>query len=385
MRKVYSDNAATTPVAPEVVEAMIPALREQFGNPSSTHAFGRSSRAVIERARRSIAKLLNTSTQSIVFTSGGTEADNMAIMCSLRDLGVSRIITSPIEHHAVLHTAEAMATEGACKLELVKVNDRGEVDLNHLEELLKSSDEKTLVSLMHANNEIGTLIDLTEVGNLVHSHGAIFHSDTVQSMAHYEFDMQTLPVDFITCAAHKFHGPKGVGFLYINPKLNIKPIIHGGAQERNLRGGTENLIGIVGLAKAMETAYEHLAEHRAHIESLKAAMIMGLRETVPNIQFNGCSSEMSKSLYTVLSVCFPKTEFSDFLLINLDILGIAASGGSACSSGSNVGSHVLAAVKGSTDDRPTVRFSFGRFTTHEEVDYALAKVRELYLDSLQKA
>ena len=378
MRKVYLDNAATTPVAPEVVDAMIPALAENYGNPSSTHSFGRTTRALIERARRQVAGYLNTPPASIYFTSGGTEADNMALACSVRDLGVERIITSPVEHHAVLHTAEELEKHTNIQLDLVKLKETGCIDMEHLEELLNSSDKKTMVTLMHANNEIGSMISLEEVSKLCRANGAYFHSDTVQSMAHYEFDLNKLDIDFITCAAHKFHGPKGIGFLYINPKLDIKPMIYGGAQERNMRGGTENLIGIVGLAKAMELAYADLEAHQVHVKGLKQRMIDGLNELVPEVSFNGMCDDIDGTLYTVLSACFPKTEFSDFLLINLDIMGVAASGGSACSSGSNVGSHVLRAVKGETDTRPTVRFSFGRYTTMEDIEYALSKVGELY-------
>ncbi len=384
MKKVYLDNAATTPMAPEVVEAMVPVMKEEFGNPSSTHGFGRRTRSLIERSRRSIAKHLNAQASEIYFTSGGTEADNMALMCSVRDLGVKRIITSPIEHHAVLHTAEYLAESNQAQLELVDINEYGEVNLQDLEAKLKASDLPTLVSLMHANNEVGTMINLHEVGDICKKYNAYFHSDTVQSMAHYSFDLKNTPVDFITGAGHKFNGPKGVGFLYIRKDVNINPLIHGGAQERNMRGGTENVYGIVGLAAAMDSAYTHIEDHESAIKGLKSTMIQGLKEAIPEIHFNGTSGEVDKSLYTVLSCCFPKTEFSDFLLINLDILGIAASGGSACSSGSNIGSHVLAALKGNTDTRPTVRFSFGRYTSPEDIDYTLEKIKELYLQEMAK-
>jgi cysteine desulfurase len=376
MKKVYFDNAATTPIAPEVVEAMIPVLKEQFGNPSSIHALGRSTRAIIETSRKSVAKLLNATPAEIFFTSGGTEADNMAIYGSINDLGVTRIITSPIEHHAVLHTAEHIAQHYPhVKMELVNLLPNGDVDLVHLEKLLTESDAKTLVSLMHANNEVGNLLPLKQVGNLCRQYNALFHSDTVQTMGHYRFDLQDLPIDFLTCAAHKFHGPKGVGFLYIHHQVKIKPFIWGGAQERNMRGGTENVYGIVGLSKALELAYEELDEHELYIRSLKQYFIQRLKEILPDVSFNGASGE--ESLYTVLNVCFPATSNAEMLLFNLDIQGVCASGGSACSSGSNVGSHVLRALN--TDmTRPSVRFSFSRYNTKDEIDFVMEKLMKLF-------
>lgn len=374
--KVYLDNAATTPMAPEVIDAMVPVMKEYFGNPSSTHAFGRKTRAMIEMARKRIAKTLNAHPSEIFFTSGGTEADNMAIMCSVRDLGITHCITTPIEHHAVLHTMEDLEKKGLIKLSFVKLTENGHVDLNDLERLL-AENERSLVSLMHANNEIGNLLSLEQVGDLCEKYNAIFHSDTVQSMAHYAFDLSSLKVHFVTCAAHKFHGPKGVGFLYVNKDVKIDPLIHGGAQERNMRGGTENLIGIVGLDKAIEIAYHDVAGHQKHVKALKSYMIDQLKANIPGVSFNGDSENVEGSLYTVLSVSLPKTEIAAMLLLNLDIMGIAVSGGSACSSGSNVGSHVLAGI-GADPERPVIRFSFSRYTTKEEVDYALEKLIELY-------
>lgn len=373
LKKVYLDNAATTPLAPEVAETMIPVLQNQFGNPSSTHSFGREVRGVVETSRRKIANLLNITTGEIIFTSGGTEADNMALRCSVEDLGVTHIITSSIEHHAVIHTAEEICKD-KIKLSLVKLDSLGRVDLNHLEELLQT-DQKTLVSLMHANNEIGTLLPLEKVGNLCRKYNALFHSDTVQTMAHYKFDLQNLPVDFVTCSAHKFHGPKGIGFLYINKKLQIKPLIHGGSQERNRRGGTENVYGIVGLAKALEMALQDVEAHQKHVQDLKSYMINQLEERIEGVSFNGDAK--GDSLYTVLSVCFPKHEKAPMLLFHLDLFGIAVSGGSACSSGSNQGSHVLVGI-GADMERPTVRFSFSRYTTKEDIDYTLGKIETLF-------
>ncbi len=368
MNSIYLDNAATTPLAPEVFDAMVPYLREHFGNPSAIHAFGRTTRAAVERARRTVARLLHCAPGDIVFTSGGTEADNMVLQGAVRDLGVRHIITSAIEHHAVELTAHALGNVGAAQVHWVRLQPDGQPDLSHLEELLKATQgQGALVSLMHANNEIGTRIDLHAVGALCHRYGALFHSDTVQTMGHYAFDLSSTPVDFITCAAHKFHGPKGTGFLYMR-QAGIKPMIHGGAQERNMRAGTENIAGIVGLARAMELAYEDLEGHQRHVLGLKKRMMRRLTEAVPGVGFNGDTSD--DALYTVLSVRFPDDGRSEMLLYNLDIEGVACSGGSACSSGSNKGSHVLAALY---PERPgaNIRFSFSRYTTEEEVDRAV--------------
>ncbi|TAH42936.1 MAG: cysteine desulfurase [Bacteroidetes bacterium] len=372
--KIYLDNAATTPIDPEVVEAMIPVLKNQFGNPSSIHAYGREVRSAIEQARKSVARFLNVSPAEIFFTSGGTEANNTAIFCSVRDLGIKHVISSALEHHAVLHTLQGLEKERKIKLSLLKVDSKGRIDLNDLENLLKAN-HKSMVSLMHANNEIGNLIPLKKVGELCQKYEALFHSDTVQTMAHYKMDLQESPVHFVTCAAHKFHGPKGIGFLYINHKVKIHPFIHGGAQERNMRGGTENVYGIVGLAKALEIASEHMEEHQKHILGLKMYMIENLKQNIPGIEFNG--DPEGESLYTVLNVAFPPSENSEMLLFNLDISGIACSGGSACSSGSNTGSHVLKAVYGEVD-RPSVRFSFSKYNTKQEIDVVVEKLKELY-------
>jgi cysteine desulfurase len=373
--KVYLDNAATTAIHPDVVEAMIPVLQNQFGNPSSIHAFGREVRSLIESSRKKVATLLNTSPAEIFFTSGGTEADNMAIRCGIHDLGLKHAITSALEHHAVLHTLEELAHKGEIKLSLVNVNEQGHVDLNHLEELLKNND-RSFVSLMHANNEIGTLLPIQQVGELCRKYDAIFHSDTVQTLGHFPHDLSTLPVDFIACAAHKFHGPKGIGFLYINNRVKIKPFITGGAQERNMRGGTENVYGIVGLAKALEISYADMKEDMTHVKGLKNYMADRLKNEIEGIRFNGDISE--NSLYTVLNVSFPKIDSAEMLLFNLDIAGIACSAGSACSSGSNVGSHVLRGINADMS-RPSIRFSFCRFTTKEEIDYTVEKLKELFL------
>jgi cysteine desulfurase len=375
--KVYLDNAATTPMAPEVVDAMVPVMKEYFGNPSSIHSYGRKTRAMIEMARKRIAKTLNAQPSEIFFTSGGTEADNMAIMCSVRDLGIKHCISTRIEHHAVLHTLECLKKEGQIKLSFVNLLPNGDVDLEDLERLLAEND-RSLVSLMHANNEIGNLLPIEHVGDLCEKYNAIFHSDTVQSMAHYPFDLSALKLHYVTGAAHKFHGPKGVGFLYVNNKVKIDPMIHGGAQERNMRGGTENLIGIVGLDKAMELAYEDVKGHQEYVKGLKTHMIQRLKQQIPGVRFNGTSADVERSLYTVLSISLPTTEIAAMLLLNLDIMGIAVSGGSACSSGSSIGSHVLAGIN-SDPERPVIRFSLSRYTRLEEIDYALDKLIALYV------
>ena len=375
MSKIYLDNAATTPLDPEVFDAMVPYMKEHFGNPSAIHGFGRRTRAAVEQARRTVANLLNCTPGEIIFTSGGTEADNMALTCSVRDLGVKHIITSPIEHHAVELTAEAIGHHGEAKVLWLRLHADGQPDLAHLEELLKATQgQGVLVSLMHANNEIGTRIDLERIGVLCHRYGALFHSDTVQTMGHYRFDLSTLPVDFITCAAHKFHGPKGIGFLYMRNGTGLKPLILGGSQERNMRAGTENLYGIVGLAKAMEVAYRELDEHQHHVSALKQHMKQRLQAEIPGVSFNGDSGP--DSLYTVLSVNFPEDGRSEMLLYNMDIEGIACSGGSACSSGSNKGSHVMAALY-PDQTGANIRFSFSRFTTRAEVDQAVDALKRV--------
>ena len=375
MKRVYFDNAATTPIDPEVADLMCELLKEKFGNPSSIHSYGRESRAIIERSRKQVASFLNVSPSEIFFTGGGTEADNMAIKCSVRDLGIERIISSPIEHHAVLYTVEELEREKKVQLDLLKINSKGYVDMDHLRELLGASTKKTLVSLMHANNEIGNMISLEEVGELCAEYGALFHSDTVQTMSHYRMDFSKLKVHFATSSAHKFHGPKGIGFLYINKDIAIKPMILGGSQERNMRAGTENVYGIAALAKAMEIAYRDMEEHQKHVQGIKSYMIQKLEELFPEIEFNG--DPKGNSLYTVLNVSFPSSEMNEMFLYNLDIEGVAASGGSACSSGSNVGSHVLNSL-GKTSEGPAIRFSFSRNNTKEDVDYAVSVLKELY-------
>ena len=375
--RVYLDNAATTPLDPEVLQEMYKMMESQFGNPSSIHSHGREARTVVEKARKTVAALLNTSASEIFFTSGGTEADNMAIRCGITDNRIKHAVTTRIEHHAVLHTLEAMHKSGLIELRFADIDEKGNINLEHLEQLL-SSHERSFVSLMHANNEIGTLTDIAAVGELCKKYDALFHCDTVQTMGHYPIDLQQVHVHFVTCAAHKFHGPKGAGFLYINHKVKINPLIFGGAQERNMRGGTENLYGIVGLAKALELASSHMEEHREYIQGLKSYMIERLRKDIPGVEFNG-EIDPEKSLYTVLNVLFPETDLADMLLFNLDISGISVSGGSACSSGTNIGSHVLEGIS-SDPNRPAIRFSFSKLNTREEIDFVLAKLKVLFVD-----
>jgi cysteine desulfurase len=372
--RVYFDNAATTALDPEVLKEMYKVMENQFGNPSSIHSHGREVRTLIERSRKTIAGLLHTSPAEIFFTSGGTEADNMAIRCGIVDHKLTHAITTKLEHHAVLHTLQAMQKAGTIKLSYADVDSKGNIDYDHLETLLKDN-ERSFVSIMHANNELGTLNNIEKVGELCEAYNAMFHSDTVQTVGHYKHDLSKLKLHFMVCAAHKLHGPKGVGFLHINHKIKINPMIYGGAQERNMRGGTENVYGIAGLAKALEMAYAEMDQHQNYIQDLKSYMKAKLEQDVHGVSFNG-ETDSSKSLYTVLNVSFPEMEMSDMLLFNLDIAGISASGGSACSSGTDIGSHVLTAI-GASPDRPSVRFSFSKYNTKEEVDYTVAKLKEL--------
>ncbi len=371
--KVFLDNAATTPLNQEVIDVMLEVMKTKFGNPSSIHSYGREVRSLIETSRKTVANLLNVSPSEIFFTSSGTEANNMAIYCTVRDLGIKHVISSRIEHHAVTHTLEELEERGLIKLSYVNIDAQGHVNLEHLQELL-ANNERSLVSLMHANNEIGTLLPIKKVSEICSKYNAIFHSDTVQSMGHYVYDLKNLNVHFVNCSAHKFHGPKGIGFIYINSNIKIHPFIFGGSQERNMRGGTENIYGIVGLAKALEIACKNLDMDMEYIKGLKSYMIAQLKEAIPRIRFNG---DYENGLYTVLNVSFPPSEIGEMLLFNLDIEGIAASGGSACSSGSNIGSHVLAGIN-ADPNRSNVRFSFSRYNTKEEIDYTISVLKQLF-------
>jgi len=373
MNRIYLDNAATTAINPLVLEAMMPFFTEKFGNPSSIYSYGRETRMAIEQARKSVAKILNAHPAEIFFTSGGTESSNTAIFSSIRDLGCKHIITSEIEHHAVSHAVDYLKNSGKVSVSFVKLLPDGHIDLEDLEKLLSSSTVKTLVTLMHANNEIGNMIDLHAVGTLCNSYNAIFHSDTVQSVGHFPFDLRNTPVHFITGSAHKFHGPKGIGLLYINENIRIQSFIHGGGQERNMRAGTENIYGIVGLSKALEIATNNFEVDKAFILSLKLYMYEALKKSIPGISFNG--DVLGKSLYSVLNVNFPASEKSEMLLFNLDINHICASGGSACASGAEQGSHVIRAIN-VDPNQIAVRFSFSKHNTKEEIDWVVAKLKE---------
>ena len=369
MQRIYFDNAATTPLAPEVLEAMMPYLTEKFGNPSSIYSYGRETRLAIEQARKSVAKNLGAKPAEIFFTSGGTESSNTVLNAAINDLGCKHIISSPIEHHATLHTVSHLAKLHNLKLSFVQILPNGHIDMDHLATLLAGSTEKTIVTIMHANNEIGNMIDMVAIGNLCKQHHAYFHSDTVQTVGHFPFELSQLPVDFITGAGHKFHGPKGVGILYINENVKISPLVHGGSQERNMRAGTENLYGIVGFAKALELATEKHEEERAYIQSLKQYLHDQLIAKIPSVSFNG--DPFGRSLYNLLSVNFPKNEKTEMILFNLDMHHVCASGGSACSSGAQQGSHVINALnKGS--EIVTVRFSFSKHNTTAEIDQVVA-------------
>jgi len=374
--RIYLDNAATTPLDPEVFEAMKPFMLEDFGNPSSTHAHGRKVRAAIETARKKIAELLNCNAGEIIFTSGGTEADNAIIRCAVETYVIKHAISTPIEHHAVTHTLGTLEKQGAVELHYVNLDAEGHVDLEHLEELLKTY-PNALVSLMHANNEIGNILPMEEVGILCEKYKAYFHSDTVQTMGHYRHDLKKLKVHGMAAAAHKFHGPKGVGFMYINKDKKIHQFVHGGAQERNMRGGTENVYGIIGLAKALEICYREMEEHETSIKKLKSQMIEKLKEAVPGVSFHGDSANLERSLYTVLNVSLPESDENEMLLFNLDMTGISASGGSACSSGASTGSHVLGAIYPNSK-RGAIRFSFSKYNTKEEIDIVANKLAEIY-------
>src|ERR1035438_1661265 len=374
MQRIYFDNAATTSLDPSVLESMMPYLTEKFGNPSSIYSYGRETRMAIEYARKSVAKILHAHPAEIFFTSGGTESSNTAINAAIYDLGCTRIVTSRVEHHATLHPVECLVKKGAAEVAYVKLLPNGHLDMEELEQLLAASAKKCLVTLMNANNEIGNITDIEAVGNLCKKYDAIFHSDTVQTVGHYPFDIRKLPVHFITGAGHKFHGPKGVGILYINENIKIHPFINGGSQERYMRAGTENIYGIVGFAKALEIATENHERDSKYISGIKNYLREKLVEKISGVYFNGDYN--GKSLYTVLSVAFPKTEKSEMLLFNMDIHNICANGGSACTSGAEAGSHVIRAIT-SNPNQITVRFSFSKYNTKQEVDEVVEQLQEI--------
>jgi cysteine desulfurase len=380
MKQVYFDNAATTQVRNEVVDRMTDVIKNNYGNPSSTHGIGRSSRVLIEQSRKTIAKYLNVSAGEIVFTSGGTEADNLALQGAVKYLGVKHIITSKIEHHAVLHTVQDLERAHGIRVSYVRVNQKGEVDYNHLEELLQGN-EKSLVSLMLVNNEIGNILDIQRVGELCKANEALFHCDAVQSVGHFKMDLQDIPVDFMAVSAHKFHGPKGVGFAYIRKNSGLKPLIFGGEQERGLRAGTESVHNIAGMETALKLAYDTLETEQGYISEIKEYFIAELKKALPQVKFNGLSGELYKSTYTLVNVCLPfSEEQGQILLFQLDLQGIACSKGSACQSGSVKGSHVLMELLNEEDmKKPSMRFSFSIFNTKEEVDYVIGVLKAFQL------
>ena len=372
---VYFDNAATTPISKKVLDKMIPYMEDGFGNPSSIHKRGREIKSVIEKSRSKVADILSCEPGEIFFTSGGTEADNMFIINTVLEKKIDTIITSKVEHHAVLHCCDYLNKTQNINIKYVSINDNGEVDLGDLEKIT-SNNKNSLVSLMHGNNEIGNINDLKTISKICEKNNVVFHSDTVQTVGHYAIDLNKINIQGIVGSAHKFHGPKGIGFLYLNNKHKISPFIHGGAQERNMRGGTENVYGIVGLSEALTLAYENMATHKEKIIALKSHMIESLKQKVKGVKFNGLSSDLDNSLYTVLNASIPNVDDQQMFLFNLDINNIAASAGSACSSGSDSGSHVLKEIK-TEEGFVNVRFSFSKYNSIEEVDYVINKIVEI--------
>ena len=377
MNQIYLDNAATTQIQSDVIDCMTDILRDNYGNASSTHSIGRSSKAVLEQCRKNIAGFFNAQASEIIFTSGGTEADNLAMRSAVRDLGVKTIITTKIEHHAVLHTAKQLMEEYGVQLYFVDLDANGQPRLNHLEELL-SHHPKALVSLMHVNNEIGNILDLEAVGALCQKYNALFHSDMVQSVGHFHLDVESLPIHFFAASAHKFHGPKGVGFCYVRRNSGLKPLIFGGEQERGCRAGTESIHNIAGMDKALQLAYDHLEKDKAYITELKAYFIAALKQEIPDIAFNGLSSDRDKSTYTLVNVRLPiSAEKALLLQFQLDLKGIACSKGSACQSGSVGQSHVLKAILEEDQlQNPSLRFSFSVYNTKAELDTVVQVLKD---------
>ena len=378
MKHIYFDNAATTKIRDEVIDAITDVMKNNYGNASSSHSFGRSSKTLVESSRKQIASFFNVSASEIVFTSGGTESDNLVLRSAVRDLGITHIITSRVEHHGVLHTLEQLQTEYNVSVSYVNLDAEGQISMEHLEELLQTN-QKTLVSLMHINNEIGNILDIKRVAELCKTNNALFHSDAVQSVGHYKLDLQEIPIDFMAASAHKFHGPKGVGFAFLRKGSGLKPLIFGGDQERGYRAGTESVHNIVGLEKSLTMAYNNLETESTYVKGIKSYFIEQLKANIPDVSFNGSSGDMTKSTYTSFNVCLPVApEKSAMLLFQLDLKGIACSKGSACQSGSSQGSHVLAQILSDTDmQKPSIRFSFSIYNTKDEVDYVVGVLKEL--------
>ena len=375
-RRVFLDNASTTPMHQEIIDMMSDMMRSNFANPSSVHSSGREAKVIIENSRKTIADLLNTSPGTIFFTSGGTEADNMAIRSTIQDYNIQHVVTSKIAHHAVLYPLQDLENKNIINITYVDIDNDGVISLSHLKDILKKN-SRTFVSIMHANNEIGTIQNIKKIGEICNDYNAIFHSDTVQTIGHYPFNMEDLNVHFMAASAHKFHGPKGIGFIYISDKIKISPLLRGGGQERNMRAGTENVCSIAGLAMAMQIAYKNLEEETNYIKGLKKHMIKRLKTELNDVQFYAKCTDLENSLYTVLSCHFPETDISEMLIFNLDILGISCSGGSACNSGVSKGSHVLKEVFPDSK-RPGIRFSFSKYNTKEDIDFTITKLKELF-------
>lgn len=383
MDHIYLDNAATTCVRKEVSDKMASVLRSNYGNPSSTHSFGRSSKSILEKCRKNIASFFSVKPSEIIFTSGGTEADNLVLRSAVLDLKINHIITSKIEHHAVGHTVNYLKDNFNVKISYVRVFPDGKIDYSHLDEILSKNNLKALVTLMHINNEIGTILDLNRVSKICKLHGALFHSDTVQSIGHYPLDLSKINIDFLAASAHKFHGPKGIGFAFIRSGIGIKSIITGGSQERGYRSGTESLHDIVGLNESLKISYERLEIERAHISEIKSYFINKLNQEIPGVKFNGSSNNPKDSTYTLVNVCFPvDIRKSPLFLFQLDLNGIACSKGSACQSGSDSGSHVLNEIL--TDDdlkKPSIRFSFSCFNTKNEIDSLVKVLKDIIFET----
>jgi len=377
MNSVYFDNAATTPISAEVIDVISEIMKNNFGNPSSSHSFGRSSKVLLEKSRKTIASYLNVSASEIIFTSGGTEADNLVLNSAVKDLDVTHIIISKIEHHAVLHTVEKLQRDFNIKVSYVNLDEFGNIDFKHLENLLQIK-AKTLVSLMHVNNEIGNILDIKQVADLCKLNNALFHSDAVQSVGHYKMDLQDIPVDFLAASAHKFYGPKGVGFAFVRKNSGLRPLITGGEQERGLRAGTESIHNIVGMEVALKNAYDNLNKETGYVKELKQYFIDGIKKAIPGVKFNGGSYSLVKSTYTLVNICLPiALEKSAMLLFQLDLKGIACSKGSACQSGSSQNSHVLSEILNDDDlQKPSIRFSFSIYNTKEEIDYVIGVLKE---------
>ncbi|STD55466.1 cysteine desulfurase family protein [Empedobacter falsenii] len=377
MQRVYLDNAATTAIRPEVVDEMANVMKNVFGNPSSTHVFGREAKALIEMARKNIAQRLNISPAEIYFTSCGTESNNTIIRSCVNDLDVTRIITSDMEHKCVQESIKDLEYRGKVEVIRINIQKNGDIDYAQLEELVKDQSKKTLVSLMHANNEIGNLTDIKRISQLCQENNTLFHTDTVQTVGHYDLDFQDLGMDFASCSAHKIHGPKGAGFLYAKKASHLKALIAGGGQERGMRSGTENVYGIVGLSKAFDLAIDELEAHVNHIKEIKQYTIDQLKAAIPGVSFNGLSDDLDKSLYALLSIKLP---FHDALIgFELELAGIAVSQGSACSSGAAKVSLVMQTLytEEEIDQMTPLRVSFSYETTKEDIDTLVGTLKKI--------